>query len=117
MLETTILDSTYLFLAQADDAPGGGSLLWIYLGLFMAGMWFLTIAPQRKAQKAHDKMLTELKNGDEIMTKGGVFGTVVNVKADRLVLKIAENTKVEIAKPFIQVVVKKKGESEKTDAA
>ena len=41
-------------------------------------MWFLIIAPQRKRQKAHDKMLSELKNGDEIVTSGGVYCTITN---------------------------------------
>lgn len=104
-----------LFLAQAEAAPGGGgSMLLIYMGLFLAGMYFLTIAPQRKMQKQHDKLVSELKQGDEILTKGGVYGTVVNVKNDRFVIKIADNTKIELAKPFIQTVVKKKGEPEKS---
>lgn len=105
-----------LFLAQAEAAPGGGgTTLMIYMGLFLAGMYFLTIAPQRKMQKQHDKLVTELKPGDEILTKGGLYGTVVNVKSDRFVIKIAENSKIELAKPFIQSVVKKKGEPAKKD--
>jgi len=99
-------------LAQGD-APGGGQTgygMLIWMGLLFAGMWFLIIAPQRKMQKEHDKMVTELKNGDEIMTKGGVYGTVVNVKKDRFVVKIAENVKIELSKPFIQQVVRKKGD-------
>jgi len=64
-------------------------------------MWFLIIAPQRKRQKEHDAMLKALKTGDEIVTSGGIFGTITNVKDDRLVVKIADNTKVEIGKTFV----------------
>lgn len=64
-------------------------------------MWFLIIAPQRKRQKAHDKMLTELKTGDNVMTSGGIFGTITNVKDDRFVLRIADNVKIEISKQSV----------------
>ncbi len=64
-------------------------------------MWFLIIAPQRKRQKAHDKMLSELKSGDEIVTTGGIFGTITNVKDDRFIVKIADGTKVELGKSFV----------------
>lgn len=104
----------FSLLAQADGgSPGGGMLLW--MGLLFAGMWFLIIAPQRKMQKQHDKMVSELKNGDEILTKGGVYGTVVNVKKDRFVVKIAENTKIELSKPFIQQVIKPEDEKAKDE--
>lgn len=96
----------------AQGSPGGGWGMFIWMGLLFAGMWFLIIAPQRKMQKEHDKMVSELKNGDEILTKGGVYGTVVNVKKDRFVVKISENVKIELAKPFIQQVIRKKGDPE-----
>ncbi|WP_309380982.1 preprotein translocase subunit YajC [Cerasicoccus frondis] len=115
MLETPIFASILSILAQAEGAPGGNGMSWLIPILFVAGFWFLLIAPQRKMQKQHDKLVSELKNGDEIMTKGGLYGTVVNVKSDRFVVKIAENTKIEISKPFVQSVVKKKGEPEKTE--
>ena len=69
--------------------------------LLFLGMWFLIIAPQRKRQKAHDKMLSELKTGDEVVTSGGIFGTITNVKDDRFVVRIADNTKIELGKNFI----------------
>ena len=64
-------------------------------------MWFLIIAPQRKRQKAHDKMLSELKKGDEIVTSGGLFGKIIRVKEDRFVIEIADDTKVELGKSFV----------------
>ena len=73
----------------------------IIIGLMFAGFWFLIIAPQRKKQKAHAKMLEALVSGDEVVTSGGIYGTITNVKDDRYVLKIADNTKIEISKPSI----------------
>ena len=81
--------------------PGGGLGGLLPILLLFAGMWFLLIAPQRKRQKEHDKMVSELKKGDEIVTTGGLFGTIAFVKKDRLVVEIAENTKVELGKQFI----------------
>lgn len=74
--------------------------------VIFAAMYFLIIAPQRKKQKAHQKLITELKSGAEIVTSGGIFGTITNVKDDRFVVKIAENTKIEISKASVTSVVK-----------
>jgi preprotein translocase subunit YajC len=64
-------------------------------------MWFLIIGPQRKRQKAHEDMLSKLETGDTVVTSGGIFGTITNVKEDRLVVRIADNTKVELGKNFV----------------
>jgi preprotein translocase subunit YajC len=87
-------------LAQAQS-PGGGFAQFLPLILLFVGMWFLIIAPQRKRQKAHEQMLSELKTGDEIVTSGGIYGTITNVKDDRLVVRIADNTKIELGKSFV----------------
>ena len=113
------------FLAQATApagaAPGAPASPWggfspmivVYV-LFFAAMWFLMIAPQRKKQKEHQKMLTELKTGDEIVTTGGIYGVIVNVKDDRFVVRIGDNTKVEIGKGFIHAVEKKTSSDKKS---
>ena len=103
----------HLFLAQATPAapaPGGASALMQLapLVLMFAAMYFLLIAPQRKKQKQHEKMLTELKAGDEVVTAGGIYGVITSVKDDRFVIRIGENNaKVEVGKGFISTVVKK----------
>jgi preprotein translocase subunit YajC len=105
-----------LFLAQADAAPAAqqppspwNSL--IFMVLIFGAMYFLMIAPQRKKQKEHEKMLASLGSGDEIITTGGIFGVITNVKDDRFVIRIADNTKIELGKGFIQSVVKKSSAS------
>lgn len=90
--------SSLFLLAQAGPSGFQGILPII---LLFVGMWFLIIAPQRKRQKAHDKMLRELRSGDEIITSGGIRGTITNVKDDCFVVKIADNTKVELGKTFV----------------
>ena len=120
-----LLANSLTFLAQtaapaaastASAAPGGGGLpvgMMVGYGLFFVGLYFLMIAPQRKKQKAHEKMLSELKSGDEVVTTGGIFGTITNVKDDRFVVRIADNTKIELGKGFVQTVVKQPSPTDK----
>ena len=108
-------------LAQAAPAstPGGtstgpfgmspGTFQLVFFGLLMAAMYFLMIAPQNKKRKEHQRMLSELKAGDEILTNGGIYGTVVAVKENRIVVRIGDNnTKIELAKGFVQSVERKR---------
>jgi preprotein translocase subunit YajC len=95
--------------APAGQAPGGGpggSLMIVGYLLLFAAMYFFMIAPQRKKQKEHEKMLKALQSGDEIVTSGGIYGTITNVKEDRFVVRIADNTKIEVGKSFVTTVLK-----------
>ena len=95
-------------LAQTA-APTAASALpqLMFFGLLFAAMYFLMIAPQRKKQKEQEKMLAALSSGDEVVTSGGIYGTITNVKDDRFVVRIADNTKIEIGKAFVLSVVSK----------
>ena len=98
--------------AAPSIAPAGGSGMWsmlLFYGLIAGGFYFLFIAPQRKKQKAHEAMLGTLQSGDEVLTTGGIYGVVTNVKDDRFIVRIADNTKIEVAKGFITSVTKKSG--------
>ncbi len=109
------------FLAQASapagapSGPGGSLMSFLPFILLMAAMWFLMIAPQRKKQKEHAKMIAALKSGDEVLTTGGIYGTVVTVRDDRIVVRIGDSTKVELAKGFVQTVEKKSDSDKKSD--
>jgi preprotein translocase subunit YajC len=94
------------FIAQ-QPAPGGGFGQIIFLVLMFAAMYFLMIAPQRKKQKEHAKMLESLTTGDEVVTSGGIYGEITNKKDNRFVIRIAEGTKIEVGKEFIHALVKK----------
>src|SRR5258708_28121776 len=74
----------HLLLAQAQPAaPSGASTLMQLapLVLMFAAMYFLLIAPQRKKQKEHEKMLTQLQADDEGVTPPGIHGTLTHPKA------------------------------------
>jgi preprotein translocase subunit YajC len=96
------------FFQLAQASTGGGLGQFMSIILLFVGMWFLIIAPQRKRQKAHDKMLSELSTGDEIITTGGIIGTITNVKDNRFVVKIADNTKIELSKGFVSSKIEAK---------
>ncbi|NMA51461.1 MAG: preprotein translocase subunit YajC [Peptococcaceae bacterium] len=70
------------------------SLLYI-IGLFVI-LYFLMIRPQQQRQKKHQQMIKNLKANDRIVTIGGIYGTIVKIKEDSLILKIADNTEIEI---------------------
>jgi preprotein translocase subunit YajC len=54
----------------------------------------------------HKKMIQNLKKNDEVITTGGIYGTIVNVKDNTVILRIDDNVKIEIQKDFISVVRK-----------
>jgi preprotein translocase subunit YajC len=97
----------------AQPSAAQGLLGFLPMLLAMAGLYFLFIAPQMKKQKQMQKAIAALQTGDEIVTSGGIYGVITNVKDDRFVVRIAENTKVEIGKSFVQSVVKQT--ADKTD--
>ncbi len=118
MTKMSSVMSGFEFLAQgaAPAAGAGGGAGWqilVFYALIAGGFYFLFIAPQRKKQKELEKMLASLQSGDEIMTNGGIYGTITNVKDDRFVVRIAEGTKIEVAKGFIQSVQKQQDAPEK----
>jgi preprotein translocase subunit YajC len=63
--------------------------------------YFLLIRPKQREQKKHQQMLTQLNKGDRVLTSGGIFGSVVGVKEDQVVIKIAENVKIELLKSAV----------------
>ena len=98
----------FLAMAQAPEGASGSSaalVSFLPLVLIMLVFWFLIIRPQKKQQKQRKAMLQELKKGDRIVTNGGLYATVLNVKEDRVVATIAEGVKVEIAKSAVGGVV------------
>jgi preprotein translocase subunit YajC len=72
--------------------------------------YFLLWRPQAKRQKDHQNMLQALKKGDRVVTSGGLHGTIVGVKEDVVVLKIAEDVKVEVSRSAVADVREKSAE-------
>jgi preprotein translocase subunit YajC len=100
--------------AAPASSPGFSPLILLMYALFIGGFYFLFIAPQKKKAKEHERMITALQTGDEVITTGGIYGTITNVKDDRFVVRVADNTKIEVGKGFIQSVAKKTAEGKKS---
>ena len=97
---------------------GGGFL--IFLVAMFAIMYFLLIRPQRAKQRAAQDLLSQLAPGDEIVTIGGIYGDVVEVYEDKVVLEIAEDVHIEVARKAVAQIVQpdtEPAEPDEDDAA
>lgn len=68
--------------------------------------YFMLIRPQKTREKEHQKMLESLNKNDEIVTTGGIHGTIVNVKDKTIIVRIDDNVKVEMEKSCVAFVKK-----------
>ena len=68
--------------------------------------YFLLIRPQQKRQKEHQRLLSDLKTGDKVITTSGIHGLIANVKDTTFLVKIADNVKIEVDKNAIASVSK-----------
>ena len=94
---------TIVLQAAPQAAPAGGGIsLWIMLALMFIVMWFFMIRPQRKQQKELEKFRSELKRGDKVITSGGIYGTVDEVKERTVLLKVDGDVKLRVDKNSVQ---------------
>lgn len=91
--------------APKDGQGGFLVLLPMYVIIFLVFYLFL-IRPQQKQQKEKQAMVEAIKKNDEVITAGGMHGTVVNVKDKTVVLKVDDNVKIEFDKNSIALVKK-----------
>ena len=97
-------------------APSPFQMMFPFLMMFVI-FYFLVFRPQAKTRKAHEQMLTNLKKDDEVVTSGGIFGTVVNVKSDVVTLRIDEKVRVDVEKSAISRLVRSRGSDMETTAS
>ncbi len=69
--------------------------------------YFLIFKPQKDKQKQHKEMVKNLKKNDEVVTTGGVHGTVVNIKETTIIIRVDDNVKFEVDKEAVSSVKKK----------
>lgn len=88
-----------LVLAQQDPAPTGSlfaGFLPIILILFI--FYLLIYRPMRSRQRNLDRLISNLKTGDKVITNAGIYGTVSAIKENTILLKVSDQTKIEVAK-------------------
>jgi len=106
-------------VAWAQAAAGGGAqpndpraMLFNFLPLILVFIifYFLILRPQSQKQKELQKTIEGLKKGDRVVSTGGIYGEVVEVKPETLIIRVAENVKMEFAKNAVVGKVVSKGE-------
>jgi preprotein translocase subunit YajC len=94
-----------------DGWRGLGSIL-PFLVLFGLAVYFLMIRPQQKQRREHQAMIDSLRRGDKVVTLGGLHGRIEGLKDKVVVLKVAENVKIEIEKASVARVVSRRDDEE-----
>ena len=97
----------WIVFATGGSGGGGFGFIFVILATF-AIFYFILIRPQQKKQKDLKKTIEALKKGDRVMTNGGIFGTVSGFKDNIVILKIADEVKIEMLKTAVASVVAKK---------
>ena len=88
---------------NAAGAEGGGGAMGIMfpLAIFILIFYFFIIRPQKKRQKQQDNLISSIAKGDHIVTIGGFFGTVHEVRDDVFVIELAKDVRVRILKSAV----------------
>ncbi len=89
---------TILQTPAGQPAAGGGMSMWIMLLLIFVVMWFFMIRPQRKQQKELQAFRDGLKKGDKVVTIGGIYGTVAEIKENHVLIEVDNNVKIRVSK-------------------
>jgi preprotein translocase subunit YajC len=101
----------FSFLAQAQTAPpsglgGGLGGFLVPMLLIFVMMYFVMIRPQKKRQMEQQRLVNALKTGDRVVTNAGIHGLISNVKETTVIVKVADNVKIEMEKSAVTTVFK-----------
>jgi preprotein translocase subunit YajC len=99
-----------IFLAQApapaSPGPGGGLLSILPFVFIFVIMYYVMLRPQMRRQKEAARLVSALKTGDRVITSSGIHGLISNVKDTTVIVKVADNVKLEMEKTAVTNVVK-----------
>ena len=99
----------FQLLAQAQPAapaPGGGIGFFVPFIFIFIIMYFVLFRPQKKRQQEQQRLVSALKTGDKVVTNAGIHGLIANVKETTVMLKVADNVKIEVEKSAVTNVLK-----------
>jgi preprotein translocase subunit YajC len=97
-----------LFLAQAPApaSPGSGLLGLLPFVFIFVIMYYVMLRPQMRRQKEQARLVSTLKTGDRVVTSSGIHGLISNVKDTTVIVKVADNVKLEMEKTAVTNVLK-----------
>jgi len=96
-------------------ASGGGSPILLFIILAFGLVYLLFVRPQRKRQSQQQQMMSDLRVGDEVLTVGGIYGTVSQLDEDEVTVEIAPDTEVRVARRAIAGVTREEEDEEPTE--
>jgi preprotein translocase subunit YajC len=99
-----MIDIAYAQAAPGAGGPGPLMTVFPFILIFVI-MYFMVIRPQQKKAKQHQEMLAKLKKNDEVMTSGGIYGKVMDLKDTVVTLEIAPNVRIRVHRPQISLVI------------
>jgi preprotein translocase subunit YajC len=104
----TDMFALFFTLAQAPASPGAGSSLISILPLVFVFiiMYYVILRPQMKRQKEQARLVSALKTGDRVVISAGIHGLISNVKDSTVIVKVADNVKIEVEKTAVTNVMK-----------
>ena len=89
---------TILQAQGAQGGQGGGLTMLLMLALIFVVMWLFMIRPQQKRQKQLNEFRNSLSKGDKVVTVGGIYGTIVEVNDNKVLLEIDKDVKIKVDK-------------------
>ncbi len=92
-----------MILLQSNPAGPGGVSTLIMFGMIFAVMYFFMIRPQIRKRKKETEYRSSLKKGDPVITIGGVYGKITDIKKDAFIIEVHGGTKLKIAKNAISM--------------
>ena len=106
LLLVGVLLVTLVFLGgcTTDQTTGATQIDWFTIGFFVliiAMFYFVLIRPQRKRQKEHQQLMSDLKRGDRVITSGGIYGQIDSVSEDSIVIKVESGATMRVARGSI----------------
>ena len=101
----SLIDTAHAMGSPAGEGGGASPIasLLPFVLMFLV-LYLFILRPQMKKQKNQRKMIEELQKGDVIVTSGGIHGIITNLKDDVIVLKIAENVRIELSRSAVSRV-------------
>ena len=107
MILLTLLAQTQTGSPGSAASPGGGFGSFLVPLIFMVVIfYFILIRPQSQRQKQQQQLINALKTGDRVVTSSGIHGLISNVKDSTVIVKVADNVKIEMEKSAIASVAK-----------
>jgi preprotein translocase subunit YajC len=97
-------------------ASGGSGILFIIIIAFLL-LYLLFVRPQKRRQSEQQQMISELRVGDEVLTAGGIYGTIAQLDDDRVTVEIAPNLEVQVSRRAIAGVTREPDEPEVEETA